>query len=245
MKLKSILIDDEKNSREILRNYLTKYCPNITILDEGENIKDAQLLIKKHQIDLIFLDVEMPYGNAFDFIDQLEEEPEFEIIFVTAYDHYAIDALNNHAAYYLTKPISIDNLIKAVAYVTEIKEKENALQNQILVPKTTTVEGKISIPTQNGFEILAVKSILYAKADDNYTILFLTNNTKKLVSKTLKYFEEALTNYGFARIHKSYLVNVNYITKYNKGKGGTIELNTGKELSVSASKKSSLLAHFK
>jgi two-component system LytT family response regulator len=243
MQLKTILVDDEKNAREILRNYLTKYCLNITILGEASNVKDALELIKKHQLDLVFLDVEMPYGNAFDFIDQLEN-PEFEIVFVTAYDHYAMEALNSHAAYYLTKPISIDNLIKAVAYVTDIKEKEVALQGEILVPKIKSIEGKITIPTQNGFEILAVQSIIYAKADDNYTILYLENNSKKLVSKTLKYFEEALTKKGFVRIHKSYLANINCIVKYNKGKGGSVILNNDKELSVSASKKANLLAHF-
>ena len=244
MQLKAILVDDEKNSREILRNYLSKYCSNITVLAEAENINEALDLVKKHELDLVFLDVEMPYGNAFDFIDKLDHQ-DFEIVFVTAYDHYAVDALNSHAAYYLTKPISIDNLIKAVAYVTEIKVKENQLQNEVLVPKTSKIEGKITIPTQNGFEILSIQDIVYGKADDNYTELFLADNSKKLVSKTLKYFEDLLVDSGFARIHKSYLVNVNTITSYHKGKGGSVMLSNGKELTVSASKKASLLAHFK
>ncbi len=244
MQLKTILVDDEKTSRDILRNYLTKYCPNINIIDEAENIKQALALTKKHQLDLIFLDVEMPYGNAFDFIDQLKN-PEFEIVFVTAYDHYAIDALNNDAAYYLTKPISIDNLIKAVVHVTDLKIKEDQLQNTILKPKTSKIAGKITIPTQNGFEILSLQDIIYAKADDNYTEIFLVNKTKKLVSKTLKHFETLLKDDGFARIHKSFLVNINAIVSYNKGSGGTIIVSNGKELNVSASKKATLLAHFK
>ena len=244
MQLKTILVDDEKTSRDILRNYLTKYCPNINIIDEAENIKQALALTKKHQLDLIFLDVEMPYGNAFDFIDQLKN-PEFEIVFVTAYNHYAIDALNNDAAYYLTKPISIDNLIKAVVHVTDLKIKEDQLQNTILKPKTSKIAGKITIPTQNGFEILSLQDIIYAKADDNYTEIFLVNKTKKLVSKTLKHFETLLKDDGFARIHKSFLVNINAIVSYNKGSGGTIIVSNGKELNVSASKKATLLAHFK
>jgi len=244
MQLKAILVDDEKTSREILRNYLTKYCANIIVVDEAENIKEALQLTKKHTIDVVFLDVEMPYGNAFDFIDQLKN-PNFEIIFVTAYDHYAIEALNSHAAYYLTKPISIDNLIKAVEHVTEIKTKEAKLQNEILVPKAYKIEGKITIPTQNGFEVLSVQEIIYAKADDNYTLLFLENKREKLVSKTLKYFEDVLNENGFARIHKSYLVNINAIASYHKGSGGSVILNNGKELSVSASKKAALLSHFK
>ena len=160
-------------------------------------------------------------------------------------NQYAIDALNNHAAYYLLKPISIDDLIKAVDYVSEIKTNENRLQNTVLKPKKITDNQRITIPTQEGFEVLSVQDIVYCKADDNYTHIFLKNKQKKLVSKTLKYFEDILKENGFARIHKSYLVNVNAIINYKKGKGGTITLENGKELSVSASKKGELLAYFK
>ena len=101
--------------------------------------------------------------------------------------------------------------------------KEDALQNQVLVPKTNSVSGKITIPQQNGFEVLETANIMYCKADDNYTEIYLNNNKKKLVSKTLKYFEEALSGSSFARVHKSYLVNVNEVTKYLKGKGGSVD----------------------
>ncbi len=133
----------------------------------------------------------MPYGNAFDLLDKVGDRT-FETVFVTAYNHYAIDALNAHASYYLMKPISIDELIKAVDYVTEIKTKEIALQDTILIPKTKSAHGKITIPQQSGFEVLNTSDILYCKADDNYTEIYLNNNKKRLVSKTLKYFEEAL-----------------------------------------------------
>lgn len=244
MQLQSILVDDEKNSRKILRNYLSKYCLNVSIVNEAENINQALELIKNHKIDLVFLDVEMPFGNAFDFIEQASNI-NFEIIFVTAYSHYAKDALNSHAAYYLTKPISIEELIKAVNYVSSIKEKELIFQNKLLVPKTKFKKEKITIPTQKGFEILLMKEILYAKADDNYTIIYLEDNSTKLVSKTLKHFQDILSEYGFARIHKSYLVNIDAVVKYQKGKGGTVILENGKELSVSASQKTNLLAYFK
>lgn len=244
MKLKSIIVEDEETSRKILRNYLTKYCPNVAILGEASNVEEALVLIRNTQLDLVFLDVEMPYGNAFDLLDKVGDI-DFETVFVTAYDHYAIDALNAHASYYLMKPISIDELIKAVDYVSEIKTKEEALQDQVLIPKTATVNGKITIPQQDGFEVLETADIMYCKADDNYTEIYLNNNKKKLVSKTLKYFEEALLESGFARVHKSYLVNVNEVTKYVKGKGGSVVLSNGKQIMVSASKKSNLLSYFK
>jgi two-component system LytT family response regulator len=244
MKLTAIIVEDEETSRDILRNYLKKYCPNVSILGEAENVDQALVLIRNNDLDLVFLDVEMPYGNAFDLLDKVGDI-NFETIFVTAYNHYAIDALNAHASYYLMKPISIDELIKAVDYVTDIKTKEDALQDQVLVPKLNAVNGKITIPVQSGFEVINTADILYCKADDNYTEIYLNSSKRKLVSKTLKYFEDVLNGANFARVHKSYLINVNEIVKYNKGKGGSIELSNGKEIMVSASKKSDLLSYFK
>lgn len=244
MKLNSIIVEDEETSREILKNYLKKYCPNVSVLGEAANVDEALVLIRNNELDLVFLDVEMPFGNAFDLLDKVGNR-QFETVFVTAYNHYAIEALNAHASYYLMKPISIDELIKSVDYVVDIKTKENALQDEVLVPKTNNVNGKITIPQQDGFEVLETSNILYCKADDNYTEIYLNNNKKKLVSKTLKYFEEILRGSNFARVHKSYLVNVNEVTKYKKGKGGSVVLSNGKEIMVSASKKADLLSYFK
>ena len=199
MKLNAILVEDEANSREILRNYLAKYCQDVHLIGEAATIKEGLALIDANNLDLVFLDVEMPFGNAFDLLDQVPNRT-FETVFVTAYNHYAIDALNNHAAYYLMKPISIDELINAVAYVKEIRQKENALEDKILKPKLKSVDGKITIPQQDGFQVLNVSDILYCKADDNYTEIYLENK-RIVVSKTLKYFEDTLSDFPFARIH--------------------------------------------
>jgi two-component system LytT family response regulator len=242
MRLKAVIVEDESSSREILRNYLAKYCKTVDVLGEAASVKEAIKILAQTKPDLVFLDVEMPFGNAFDLLDQLPDR-SFETVFVTAYNSYALDALNNHAAYYLMKPINIDELIDAVSYVTEIKEKENILEDRILKSKMNSAEGKITLPQQDGFQVLNVSDILYCKADDNYTEVYLENK-KLLVSKTLKYFEEALGNYAFARIHKSYLVNVNEVIKYRKGKGGSVIVSNGKELLVSASKKRQLLSYF-
>ena len=243
MELKTIIVEDEETSREIIRNYLTKYCPNVHIVGEAQNIDEALVLIRNHNLDLVFLDVEMPKGNAFDLLEQVGDR-SFETVFVTAYNQYAMDALNTHASYYLLKPVSIDELIKAVDYVTEIKAKENALENKVLTTHTIDKKGKITIPVQDGFDVIPAAAILYCQADDNYTQIYLKEGSKKLVSKTLKYFEEALVDFGFARVHKSYLVNINEITAYKKGKGGSVVLSSGKEVLVSASKKSNLLSYF-
>ena len=242
MNLNALIVEDEATSRDILRNYLSKYCENITVVGEAASIQEALQLINGNEPDLVFLDVEMPYGNAFDLLDQLPDR-NFETVFVTAYNQYAMDALNNHAAYYLMKPINIDELIKAVDYVVEIKTKETALEDKVLNAQLPRVEGKITLPQQDGFQVLNVADILYCKADDNYTEIHLEKK-KILVSKTLKYFEEALSRFPFARIHKSYLVNVNEVIKYKKGKGGSVVVSNGRELLVSASKKKELLAYF-
>ena len=242
MQLKAILIEDEANSREILRNYLTKYCDEVKLIGEAVSIEEGLALIRKTQPELVFLDVEMPFGNAFDLLEQVPDR-SFETVFVTAYNQYAMDALNQHAAYYLMKPINIDELIKAVDYVKEIKQKETALDNAILSPKHKSVTGKITLPQLDGFQVLDVADILYCQADDNYTNIYLEDK-KILVSKTLKYFEEALSDFAFARIHKSYLVNVNEVVKYRKGKGGSVVVSNGKELLVSASRKKALLGFF-
>ncbi|TDT46908.1 two-component system LytT family response regulator [Maribacter spongiicola] len=242
MSLNAILVEDEANSREILRNYIAKYCPSVNLLGEASSIKEALVLIEANDLDLVFLDVEMPFGNAFDLLDQLPDRT-FETVFVTAYDHYAKDALNNHAAYYLTKPINIDELVNAVEYVDGVREKEASLEGEVLSTKSNGVEGKLTLPQQDGFQVLNIAEILYCKADDNYTEIYLLNK-KILVSKTLKYFEDALTDYPFARVHKSFLVNVNEVVKYRKGKGGSVVMSNGKEVMVSASKKKDFLSYF-
>ncbi len=196
MQLRTIIVEDEETSRAILRNYISKYCPKVEVIGEAENIEQALELIRNNTLDLVFLDVEMPRGNAFDLLEQVGNRT-FETVFVTAYNQYAIDALNVHASYYLLKPVSIDELIKAVDYVSEIKEKENALENRVLSTQDIGTKGKITIPVQDGFEVLVAQEILYCKADDNYTQIFMDSGDKKLVSKTLKYFEEALVRFWF------------------------------------------------
>lgn len=242
MKLRAILVEDEANSREILRNYLHKYCPDVQLLGEAGSVQEGLRLIQNTDPDLVFLDVEMPFGNAFDLLDQVPDR-RFETVFVTAYGHYAKDALNNQAAYYLMKPISIEELIKAVAQVRDILEKEKALADTVLKAGMSKADGKLTLPQQAGFLVVNIGDILYCKADDNYTEIYMKEG-KHLISKTLKYFEEALSSYSFVRIHKSYLVNVNEIQRYHRGKGGMVTLSNGKEVMVSASRKKELLSYF-
>ena len=243
MNLNAIIVEDEQVSRDILKRYLDKYCPSVIVVNEASNVDEALQLLRKEEIDLLFLDVEMPYGTAFDLLDQLGPR-DFETIFVTAYDQYAKDALNQQAAYYLLKPIEIDELIKAVDIVKSIKQREGEFNMDVNIKPQSShqLTDKITIPTQEGFEVIPISDIIYCAADDNYTHIHLKND-KKLVSKTLKHFDVLLNEKGFCRIHKSYLINTTKVTAYIKGKGGSVQLDTI-ELPVSPSRKTSLFAYF-
>lgn len=242
--LRALIIEDEKASRETLKAYLQKYCPNVQVVGEADSAKSGLKEISIHKPDLIFLDVEMPYGNAFDLLDQVEEQ-NFETIFVTAFDHYAMKALNFSASYYLLKPIDIDELVKAVEKVSEAVESEDHnLRTKILI-ENIKIENKqlqkIILPLIDGFEVVRVNDILYCRAEDNFTEFHFLDGSKKLICRTLKFYEELLTDFDFFRIHKSHLINLQYLRRYKKGKGGQVYMENDVCLDVSVNRKKELM----
>jgi len=245
--LKAVIVEDEAASRETLNNYINKYCTAIDVVEMADSVKSGLAAIKANNPDVVFLDIEMPYGNAFDLLDSLDEI-SFEIIFVTAYRDYAIKALNLSAAYYILKPIDIDELVAAVEKITaNKKEGEENFHTKILIDniKSNAIQHKkIVLPQMDGFEVVNVSEIIRAEANDNYTNFYLTNGKKFLVSKTLKYFDDLLSDFDFIRIHKSHLVNLQYITKYIKGKGGQVRMADDSIVDVSATRKKELLEKF-
>ena len=247
-KLKAVIVEDEAASRETLNNYLAKYCTDVEVLGMADSVKTGLEAIKKHNPDVVFLDIEMPYGNAFDLLESLDEI-EFEIIFVTAYRDYAIKALNLSAAYYILKPIDIDELVSAVDKIVERKKEGDAnFHTKILMDniKSNTIQHKkIVLPQMDGFEVINVCDIIRVEANDNYTNFYLTNGKTFLVSKTLKHFDEMLSDFDFIRTHKSHLVNLQYITKYIKGKGGQVRMSDDSYVDVSATRKKELMERFK
>lgn len=246
--LTCIVVDDEAISRDTLKNYLEKYCENITVLACCENIQEGLQAIKKYQPSIVFLDIEMPYGDGFDLLDQVENI-NFDVVFITAFSDYAIRALNMSATYYILKPIDIDELIAAVDKIrnrTEISSEES-IQSKILLENLKVANQqnqRIVLPQLSGFIVLPIASILYAAADDNYTTIYLTDGKKHLVSKTLKFFDELLQDAGFIRIHKSYLINGNEIVEFKKGKTGQVKLSNGVWLDISLQRKQAFLDWF-
>jgi len=243
--MKAVVIDDEKDSREILANYLTKYCPDVTVCGYGESVSTGLDAIKKNQPDIVFLDIEMPYGNGFDLLEKCVDFT-FETVFVTAFDNYAIQALNQSAAYYLLKPIDIEELLRAVEKIRAERQNENYTQHAKVLLNNINGEAqqKIMLPTMEGFEIVSIHSILYCEAVDNFTRFFFENSQPLLICRTLKYFEEILRSHRFFRIHRSYLINPNYVIRYSKGKGGYVTMKNNQELEISANKKKEFLELF-
>jgi len=243
--MKAVIIDDEKDSRQILSSYLVKYCPDVTVSGFGESVATGIEAIQKHQPDIVFLDIEMPYGNGFDLLDQIGNIT-FETIFVTAFDNYAIQALNQSAAYYLLKPIDIDELIKAVEKIKEEQADKNYIQHArvLLENRNSSRQQKIMLPTLEGFEIVTISTILYCEAVDNFTRFYFENQPPLLICRTLKYFEDILQEHRFLRIHRSHLINPDYVIRYSKGKGGYVTMKNNQELEVSSAKKKDFLELF-
>lgn len=245
--MKAVIIDDEKDSRDVLAGYLGKYCPQVRVAGFGESVATGLEAIAIHQPDVVFLDIEMPYGNGFDLLSQVPD-PAFETIFVTAFDNYAIQALNQSAAYYLLKPIDIDELVKAIEKVEKewhsgARRHASVLVNNI---RSDSIQ-KIMLPTLEGFEVVRISSITYCEAVDNFTRFHFDPDDRMdslLICRTLKYFEDVLRVHRFARVHRSFLINPDFVIRYTKGKGGTVTMKGNAEVEVSAARKEELLKLF-
>lgn len=244
-KIKSVIVEDELAAREVLKNYLSKYCPQVEVVGEAQNIKEAVPLLHEIRPQLVFLDVEMPFGNAFDVLEACKDL-QFETIFVTAFSEYSLKALNQSAAYYLLKPISIEELIVALNKVQhQIMNHEIFNRNKIIVEnfhESKPEKQQVILPTLEGFEVVKMEEIVRLRGNGNFTDLYLNNGNKKMVCRFLKHFSEILP-LPFIRVHKSHIINMNCVKSYNKG--GIVTLNDGAEIEVSPTYKEDFLKNFK
>ncbi len=243
--IKAIIVDDEPAARETLLSYITKYCEGINVIGEASDVPSAIETINRLRPNLVFLDVEMPFGNAFDVLENTDSLG-FETIFITAFSEYAIKAFNFSAAYYILKPVDIGELVKAVDKVKiQLSQKSQPIVSQVLYENIKNPKNKkLVLPTTTGFEVVAVKNIIRLSGSSNYTEIFLNDGKKKVVSRVLKVFEEMLADQGFMRVHKSHIINLEQIKAYHKGRGGTVELSDGSEIEVSPNKKQELIGYF-
>ena len=245
--IKAILIDDEVHCLNSLSILLNDYCPNVEVMERCMAAKQGLMAIGKHNPSLVFLDIEMPLMNGFELLEQFTEIP-FAIIFTTSYDQYAIKAIRFSALDYLLKPIDPKELVAAVRKVQTQKYLPMPEQFQILMNQMKYKDGginKIAIPTSEGFELIAAEQLIRCEASDNYTHVFLKNNTKVVACRTLKEMEEQLQNFpSFLRVHHSYVVNLNEVTKYVRGEGGYLIMSDGSTVNVSRGRKEALLKYF-
>jgi two-component system LytT family response regulator len=244
-KIRAIIADDESAARETLKNYIQKYCEGVEIIAEAKDVPEAVAAVNQHKPQLLFLDVEMPFGNAFDVLEQTAEVP-YETIFVTAFSEYAIKALNFSAAYYILKPVAIEELVKAVDKVRENMSQNSDLNRSAIIAQNlkNPDNKKLVLPTTSGFEVVPVKEIIRLSGSGNYTDIYLTDGRKKVVSKVLRHFQEMLEDQGFMRVHKSHLVCMEHIQAYHRGRGGVLTMADGAEIEVSPTRKQEVIDYF-
>ena len=242
--IKSILIDDEVHCLDTLNILLSDYCPEVQVMEQCMSAKKGLQAIDKYKPDLVFLDIEMPAMNGFELLEQFKEIP-FSVIFTTSYDQYAIKAIRFSALDYLLKPIDPKELVTAIHKVQIQKAPPSAEQFRMLMDQIQHKESgftKIAVPTAEGFELIPVDQVLRCEADDNYTHLHLKNKNKITACRTLKEMEERLHDFDFfIRVHHSWLVNLNEVTKYVRGEGGYLVMNDGVTVNVSRSRKEMLI----
>ena len=243
--IKTIIIDDEHNAREFLEKLLNRYLPNeFLVLDKCESVDKAIVSIEKNEPELIFLDVEMPNKNGFELLKEMKSR-SFDVIFTTAYSEYAIKAIKENALDYLLKPINYIDLLETIKRYKQRLENNTKQDNlKIILNQIDSGDSnfnKIALPTESGYEIINPNQILYCQADSNYSSVTFINGKKIILSKTLKYIEELLPKTSFHRIHKSYLVNLNHVVRFNKSVDLYVELNNGEQLPLASRKKESFL----
>lgn len=244
--IKAIIIDDERNCIEMLEWLLQTYCPSVQLIATCNSGESGIEAIKKLHPQLVFLDIEMPKMNGFDVLEQLKEI-EFEVVFTTAYDNFAVRAFKYAALNYLLKPIDPEDLQATIKRMEEkvsspSKEQMDLLFQNLLNPKAQ-VE-RIALSTDDGLVFIQTSSIAYCKAESNYTFVVLADGKKILVAKTLKEINETLTGRDFFRIHNSFLVNINHIQKFVKGDGGYVVMPDKTEITVSRSRKDEFFQMF-
>ena len=242
--LKAIIVDDEHDNREALRAALTDYCPDVELLRICDSAQDGARAIESLNPDIVFLDIQMPFMSGFDLLKRFPD-PQFDVIFVTAHNQYAIKAIKFSALDYLLKPLDVDELCDAVNKALHKRNKADYhLRMQSFIQNVNNHKagiGKLAIPTLEGLLFLDISEIIFCKADDNYTEIFLKSKEKKVVSKTLKDVEEMLEGYSFFRIHQSHLINLKFIERYVKADGYVV-MKDGTSLDVARRKKEEFLS---
>ena len=235
--IRTVLIDDETDSIRILQKLLETFCPQVSVIGTADGVETATTLIQSVRPDLVFLDIEMKQGNAFDLLNRLQPI-DFRVIFVTAFDNYAIRAFKYSAVDYLLKPVDIAELRAAVERLSRKIEGENVLDRMKALldnaGKAHVSEQKMAIPTLTGLIFVALRDIIRLEAKGNYTTIFLVNKEQILATRTIKDYEDLLPEPIFYRIHNSHIIHLHKIQKYQKGRGGYVIMEDNSSIEVAS-----------
>lgn len=242
--IKTVIIEDEQKSREMLAGIIQKNCPQLQIVGLAKNVNDGVEVIKKENPDLVFLDISMPDGSGFDLLEKVQGH-KFELIFATASDQHAIRAIKYSACDYLLKPIDIEGLKTAVEKVAQKKNASPNMENlNFLIQQLKKSDDsfqKITLPTGNAYEIVNIKDIIRCEADGSYTTFYLTDKRKLMISAGLKHYEELLPESEFIRVHHHHLINMNHVVRFLKEDGGYAVMSDGTKIEISRRKKDAFM----
>lgn len=242
--IRAVLVDDDKSSILTLKTLLGSYFTKVEIAGTAINVSDAVRLIDDVKPDLVFLDINMPDGSGFDVIDRVNYRG-FQVIFITAYDIYAVRAFEISALHYLVKPITLELLESAIDRYRESKVDDIDKRISILRDSLRNKNEKIIIPSTDGLNIVKLSDILRLEASDVYTVFYMTNGQRFVASKPLNNYEKILEDLPFSRIHSKHLINLMFVKRYVKGKGGSVIMEDNTEVEVSVRKKSDFLEKLK
>ena len=247
--IKAVILDDEKNCIETLQWKLQHFCPDVEILESFDDPVACVEYLGSTDIDLLFLDIEMPNMNGFDVLEALGGG-NFDVIFTTAYDNYGIQAVKFSALDYLLKPVRNKELIEAIdrfskrVVARDPKVQIDSLLENLRTQNSSTDQVKITLATKESLELVTPGEIEYCVSDSNYTMVYLLGNRKKLISRTLREFEDMLSPFNFCRSHNSYLVNMNEVREYVKTDGGYLVMKSGVQIPVSKTRRENLMTYF-
>lgn len=234
--IRTVLVDDEKNSLIILQRLMEKHTPQIEIVATAQTVEEGIQVIDEHKPDLVFLDISMPDGDGFEVIDKTEYR-DYSVIFSTAYDQYAIRAFEVAALHYILKPVKPEDLEEAVSRYNASKEDNMQEKLKIFNEALIDMPSRLILPTSTGMHIIDINEIVRCESSNNYTTFFLTDGKKIVVSKSIQIYENMLSQTHFCRIHNKHIVNLKFVKKYVKGRGGHVELSDGSKVDVSDGRK--------
>jgi two-component system LytT family response regulator len=245
-KLITVVIDDEPDAVNFISTIIKEYCPGLEVVGKANSVKEGITLINDMKPDLVFLDVEMPNGTGFDLLANFPEK-NFDVVFITAFNHYAIRAIKFSAVDYILKPVNISEFIESVNKIIHRRKSKQASGNEnfeaLLENLRTSYPSRLVIPTSDGREYLNPNDIIRIEADRSYSWFFINDKRKILVSRNLKEYQDLLNDRNFFRPHNSHLINLDYVKKFVRVDGGYIEMTDGAQVPISRSRKDLFLNH--